>query len=388
MGAETSYTHPYMVDPYVTISDTPCDSQNDEGSCQMMKMQQINQTGFSGTWSMKFPECLTPAARSGHLTVHDKENNQVIIGYGIDQKNNFLNDFWILDLKTFLWTRINIDKQQVASKNGATGVLIDKKIFVFGGFRELVYESDFHIVDLDSLQITRPQFDIQPSGRVGHVFAYHNGKILLWGGYNGDWLNDLWILDIATMTWREINADIKGRTAAAFTTHSHYVYIFGASKTDALLRFDFDTETFEVLKSSGSSPTSTLGSASLIGVDNYLLLFGGNADKSKFSLLYCYHIERQTWFVFHIIPDGQSTNITDGKINKNGNFMVPRLSACSCIYHDRLRTVVVFLGAPLAEPPAFYTIEIGDALSYLHYQADLQEMLDMSIAISNEQNQN
>jgi hypothetical protein len=199
--------------------------------------------------------------------------------------------------------------------------------------------------------------------------------ILIWGGYNGSWLSDLWILDINTMEWHEVPTGIKGRISAASAVYEHFLYIFGASKADALIRYNWISEKFETVKTSGTAPAAELSQASMLSVDQYLLVFGGKLEQAKYCCIYGYDIRRQRWFIFHLEPDGETTTLVNGIVDRDGIFMFPRLWSASIVFRKVTREVVLFLGQPFLEPPNLGIVGIGPALAVLHLQSDLLDVL-------------
>lgn len=375
-GNESSNRDAFIAEPYITISDTSATRNHDgrpgQSNVAVFSVQRILTTGFSAIWTMHIPTTITPCPRNSHFMVNLPGDHHAIIGYGIDKNNQCLNDIWALDTEKKEWRQLKIDTSAVAPRNGAGAVLCGRAIAIFGGFSELQYVSDFHVIHLDSMTISRPTFTNEgPRGRIGHVMAEYQGRIMIWGGYNGDWLSDLWILDTSTLTWREIETPIKGRTSATFATHGNKVYIYGAAKVDPLIQFDWETETLSIVQTTGSNPPPEISQASMVAVDRYLLLFGGKLDNHKFGLMYGYDTDRKWWFVFHVVPDGNSTSISDGIVDRNGFFLVPRISSASIVYRRKTRDVMLFLGAPLLEPPNLGIVELGHALAILNHQSDM-----------------
>ena len=70
-----------------------------------------------------------------------------------------------------------------------------------------------------------------------------------------------------------------------------------------------------------------------------------------------------------------TATISDGIIDRNGAFMVPRIWSASVCYRSQKRMVVLFLGAPFLEPPNLGIVDIGEALSILHHQNDMVDIL-------------
>lgn len=381
MGNESSNAKPFQAEPYILIE--PHDNDNDmmaiptTTSNTFSHSEKIYTMGFNAKWSMFLPNSITPRPRTSHFMVYLPDKNIAVVGYGIDGKDILLNDLWALDLNQMKWKSLDFDNQSIVPRNGTTAVLVGSKIYLFGGFSGNAYLADLHTIDLSNFKVEHINLPDQnkPSGRIGHVMAENNGQILIWGGYNGDWLSDLWIFNVATNQWREIPTDVKGRTSAAYASHGDFLYIFGAAATDSLLRFSWKSEKMELIKSTGSPPPSELSAASMIAVDRFLLLFGGKLEKKKYGLMYGFDTVKSRWFIFHVIPDGVSTVLVDGMIDKNGRFMVPRIWSASIVYRKNKRDVVLFLGAPLLEPPNLCVVQLGDALSILHVENDLLDTL-------------
>jgi hypothetical protein len=236
--------------------------------------------------------------------------------------------------------------------------------------------ADFHIICLDDFSVEVPTFQTaSPAGRVGHVMSTWKNLILIWGGYNGSWLSDLWILDINTMEWHEVPTFIKGRISAASAVHGDFLYIFGAAKADPLIRYHWPSERFETVKTSGTGPAAELSQSSMIALDQYLLLFGGKLEQTAHCCVYGYDIRRQRWFIFHTDPDGETTSLADGVVDRDGVFMFPRLWSASVVFKKATREIVLFLGQPFLEPPNLGIVAIGPALAVLHLQSDLLDVL-------------
>ncbi|OHT11675.1 Kelch motif family protein [Tritrichomonas foetus] len=380
MGADESVSHPFMSDPYVTLVSPQSGTLYDDANAyrcmppRVSQVQQILQTGFHAVWSMDLPKSISPSPRMGHFTLFDREKNVAVIGYGLDYHDNPLNDLWRLDLSTSTWSQYKING--LTPRNGSVAVFIQRKLFIFGGYYDNRYIADFHVIDLDSLTVVRPNvIGDSPSPRIGHVMDVYDNKIIVWGGYNGDWLSDLWIYEVDQQRWRSVESEVKGRTAASFTNVGSSLYIFGAAKVDGLIQFNWETEKIEIIHSSGIHPCSEISAAAMTSCGKYLFLIGGKLDQKKYSLLYAFDTEKRSWFIFHIIPDGVTTNVSDGYIDKNGWFMVPRTSQASLVYCEKSRCLKMFLGNPTIDPPMIYTLEMGEALAILNQGNDVLCML-------------
>jgi hypothetical protein len=378
MGAGTNPSrHAFAAEPYIVISDSDGVKSSDWDPFELPGVRaNLLNTAFFATWSMFLPDSITPRPRTSQWSIHLADEHRVLMGYGIDASEVLTDDVWSLDLAAMKWSRVPINLFTVPPRNGTVAVHIGRMIYLFGGFSGRSYLADFHAIDMQTLEVQRPTFSgPSPPGRVGHVMAEHQDQILIWGGYNGEWLSDLWILDVQRMVWHEVKTTIRGRTSAAFAKHGNSLYIFGACKSEALLRFHWPSERLEVVRAIGLSPPPELSHASMIAVDQFLLVFGGKVDRPKYCLMYGFDTRKHRWFIFHVRPDSVTTTATDGLIDKNGLFMVPRIWSASILYRKQAREVVLFLGEPFLEPPHVSIVSLGDALAFLHLQSDLFEFM-------------
>lgn len=376
--SESTCTTPFVSDPYMTLPD--------EGSSlvqtgqllsqKAFRTQQVVSMGFQATWSMLGPNSVCPESRSGHFTAYNPISEIAYIGYGIDVKDTVHNDLWTLDLKTRIWTKLNLTgNTKISPRTGSAAVLVGHHIYIFGGFTNMSYHADFHAIDLKTLTIHRHPDTGGPAPRIGHVMAHHDSRIMIWGGYNGNWLSDLWIYDIDRGTWREVATEYKGRTATAFCSHGNSCYIFGCAKVDGLLRFDWETETLSAIQSIGTLPHSETPSAELVGFDQYLFLTGGKSNEN-YGFCYVFDTVRQLWFLLNVYPDDDTTSICDGTIDSSGYFKLPRTAQSSIVYRNSDRSVNAFLGTPFVEPPLVSYFAVGEALAVLHHQTDMLSLLD------------
>ena len=190
--------------------------------------RQILETSFITRFSVSYSNTIPPKSRSNHLTVYFPEHDVSVIGYGMNDNNEIFNDIWSINFTTQVWTKLPIDTSSVTPRSGSTAVAVGTNVYVFGGLYNSQYYSDLHIIDLQSKRIICPTLSnqsSQPPGRIGHAMGYADGKIVIWGGFNGSFLKDLWIYEISTSKWTKMPCDAQGRADAAFTTCNNNLYI-------------------------------------------------------------------------------------------------------------------------------------------------------------------
>ena len=374
MGTVESKSTTFSSDPYVIVKENEKLPENDENWFSN-SVNKIRDFGYKGIWTMLNPSCLMPIPRSGHFTCYISEINKVFIGYGKDSRNNFLADIWCVNLLDLKFNRFLIPGNSLSPRSGSTSIYYNNQIWIFGGLNNSEYYSDLHIIDIISKTIFRPIFNGKnPPGRIGHVMTIYNENIYIWGGFNGEWLDDMWVLNLKTMEWKEIFTEIRGRISTSSCIFQDQLFIFGSSKSNGLILFNFKNQNFQIPKTIGIEPPSNIISSNLLLISDYLFLIGGT-QKQTHSLVYTYDIHLKRWFIFPIIPDCISVNYSDGLINQNGFFMTPTIYQSSIFYYQNQRKIYIFLGNPYVDPPSIYTIYIGDSLSVVHLQSDMLNIL-------------
>ena len=121
--------------------------------------------------------------------------------------NCWLNDLWKFDIETNRWTCLQESSDpEPASMEDAMG----------GAGRAGSFMQ---------------QRRVAPSRRFGYVSVVHEGKFVLFGGFDGTrWLNDMYVFDFATNTWTEVEArgDLPSvRSCPAWAKDDRYVYVLG-----------------------------------------------------------------------------------------------------------------------------------------------------------------
>jgi hypothetical protein len=235
-----------------------------------------------------------------------------------------------------------------------------------------------HAIDIHNNSITRiiPQSP-EPCPRIGHVFSIDKDSrtAILWGGCQTQGLNDLWTFDFEKLIWTNLVSDVQGRSYSAFTASGPSLYVVGSCKNDVILKYEPEKDEMTMLNPLGNPPPLDMKGAMITRVDRFLFFIGGILESAKYSMVRAYDTVLNWWFVFLIEPDGVTTTLADGNVDKLGIFSVPRLSESSMVYREKQRELGLFLGSPSLDPPPISTIAIGSALAVLHLQLDMREIL-------------
>jgi hypothetical protein len=311
--------------------------------------------------------------------VYVPDINSAIIGYGIDQQDQVLNDLWQLDLNRLTWSQLPFNCSQISPRTGTAAVLHHNQIYLFGGFSGSEYLADLHVINLVDLSVSRPDVaGAGPSPRIGHIMATWGDQILVWAGYDGDWLADLWILDLREKCWISVPTRYGGRTSAAGAVHGDNLFIFGSTKTEPMLKYHWPTREMKAVRTSGVQPPSELFQHCMVAVDQYLIIAGGKDGDEAFNAIYGFDVFAHKWFVYPVLPDGVTTSMRVGAVDEDGNYLQPRFYSHSMVYRRDYRDLVLFLGAPMMEPPMFGIVQFGASLGVMHAQADILDQLDVA----------
>ncbi|OHT17398.1 Kelch motif family protein [Tritrichomonas foetus] len=348
---------------------------------------------FSGIWSIDRTIGESPKARMNHFTItssiqtpgvssssshagKDEKVDYAYIGCGIDKDGNLLNDLWKFDLKSYEWEKILTHGDSFSNRRGVSATLFLDYIVVFGGYNGKDYLNDIFTINIQNgyIQAIKTTGDT-PDPRCNAFLAIHNMKLFVWGGHSDDNKKptDLSILDLNTKEWTRKNLNIGGRTMIPLVQVNNFIFSYGGSKMESMIRIDLDNEKSELLQGRGSPPLADVVGASMIKVDDCLFYFGGQ-NKSNWTLMYAYCIKRNWWFVFFIRPDGETVTYKDGKFNKISLFLIPRLHSFSMTYSPYKREIVGFLGYPFHDPKSIFKVNVTEALSFCHLRDDMLQL--------------
>ncbi|KAH0787315.1 Kelch motif family protein [Histomonas meleagridis] len=383
MGSDVSSpTSTNFSDVYVPMSGIRLNNEKEKEnnptaqSLQRNRRSHIVKTFFSGVWSLEQTDSpIAPVSRTGQFQCYSEYKNSTIIGFGIDENGNNLNDVWFLHKGTRQWSNFVLSGIPISPRSGSRAVAIENILFVIGGVNGLNYYNDIYSINLDTglTQIIETIGAI-PTPRSSFVLSVFNNQIFLWGGYNGTWPSDLYILDLQTLTWEMLPNDVMGRSNSAYETVGNLVYIYGSSKTGGLLVINMSDRSIETLPTTGPEPSPTLLDATMVHFDTYLMFIGGKSATPT-TFLYAIDLTKMRWFVFHILPDGTSLSAVDGTINDLGMFMIPRTYSMSAFYDEQKREIVTFLGCPSAEQKNLFILGVGEALAALHLRSDMFDII-------------
>ncbi|OHT14071.1 Kelch motif family protein [Tritrichomonas foetus] len=385
------------VDRLLTISTLP-----NSNNLWNQSYSRIIETAFTGVWSNVIPKGTLPKARIGHFTVCSQNADKAYVGYGNSPSGEVLNDVWELDLDNLTWREIDVflknensDNPSIESNNGenkikgrigSSATMNESTIYVFGGTIGDQYITELHSIDINTGEIKFMNYSDEtsdsekPTARATPVFQYYDGRLILWGGFNGQFPTDLYSYDLQTQNWTRTDPKISGRAGIPWCLMNDQILCYGGTKGGEMLSIQPLDLTITVIPCTGILPPSENTGFQMVAADRYIFFFGGKANTSWTFLYACdaSRKEKMSWFVFDMKPDGETVKTEDGHISDLGLFMLPRLHSFSAAYSQTKKALVGFFGYPQLEPPPIHMISIGEAISVLNQQDDLVKALKVT----------
>jgi len=240
--------------------------------------------------------------RYDHTAVLDEENNEMIVfgGYFYEHGSGVtrMNDLWKYSLTNRTWNEIQATGDIPPPVNGHIAIYdpIDHRMLVFGGGKDGGILNSVYELDLDTYAWTLLSTSgTSPSARWSHAGIYDSQEhsMVIFGGRDlGSSLNDLWVLDLTTLTWQEITASgpsARMGTRATYIPDENKMIVFGGSNNlsmpwpnthfNDVWEFCFDTQTWTELHPTGDPPMERdLQSQYYDEVNNRLIIYGGIGD--------------------------------------------------------------------------------------------------------------
>ncbi len=199
----------------------------------------LNLTPGSGTWQQLLPSGIPPSPRHFCYDVYDPTRRSLIVFGGEDSAGvGDLNDVWKLELDSLAWHHI-IPSGTPPSPRMDGGAAYDEatnRMLVFGGRPGSGFTNEVWALDLEpgSEKWTRlSPGGNGPSARAGFAYAQGGQKLFVSCGWDGsNYYNDLYALDIHSLTWSLINPGgdaplARRNTTGAWDEVGSRFFIFG-----------------------------------------------------------------------------------------------------------------------------------------------------------------
>ena len=201
----------------------------------------INSSRLNDTWAYdyagntwtKLGTNSSPSARRDHAMAYDSQDGKTILFGGSDSSSN-LNDTWEYNYAGNTWTnRSPANSPQARSRHAMAYDSQNHKVILFGGYGSSRLLNDTWVYDYATNVWTNRSPANSPPGRVYHAMVYdsQNIKAILFGGGSNRLLNDTWVYDYADNAWTNrspANSPTGRRShAMAYDASSGKMILFG-----------------------------------------------------------------------------------------------------------------------------------------------------------------
>ena len=180
-----------------------------------------------------------PSKRESHSAVAIEGKMYV---FGGISNGNILNDLYSYDPSNKKWTNLSVPASGSApqARYGHTAVMIDDKMYVFGGFdTSYNYLGDLFVYDPQAggrwTNLSTPATAVKPDPRVYHASEVIDKKLYIFGGMTdaSNAANDLFSYDPSTQTWKNLSTPLVGTATGLASSYAavvnRHMYIFGGS---------------------------------------------------------------------------------------------------------------------------------------------------------------
>jgi len=199
----------------------------------------LNLTRDSETWQQLSPSGTPPSARHFCNYLYYAAGNSLIVFGGEDSAGvGDLNDVWKLELDSLVWHHIIPSGTPPSPRmdGGAAYDSANNQMLVFGGRPGSGFTNEvwaLHLAPGNEEWTRLSPGGNGPSARAGFAYAQGGQKLYVSCGWDGSsYFNDLYALDIPSMTWSRINPGgdaplARRNTTGAWDDVGSRFFIFG-----------------------------------------------------------------------------------------------------------------------------------------------------------------
>ena len=200
-------------------------------------------------WNRIMAEGYSPKPRDGHLSSLIYKKYMVIYA-GLDDKDKVINDICILDIEKKKWIECELEGNISQNKDGQSCCLVGDIMYLFGGQgpEDDEYSNDLVMlkINIDDNPKIKPKAtispveinnNIRPKERASHCCVAYKEQFLIITGGEGkkkEPLDDIWIFDLKTKCYTEINLvgneKIEARLCHSCIVYSDFIALYGGMK--------------------------------------------------------------------------------------------------------------------------------------------------------------
>ncbi|MHB1126948.1 MAG: RCC1 domain-containing protein [Bacillota bacterium] len=194
----------------------------------------------TGNWSRRSTG--GPAARYYHAMAAGSTGKIYVLGGYAPELGSYYRDLWEYDPVSNTWT------QKATPPLPGTGGIYNHtmtggdngKIYLWGGYiSDYGYNDSSKVYEYDiaSNQWTTITTSSGPGSRYSHIMEFVGGRLLVFGGYNGSYLNELWEFNLSTQSWTSRATGPGGRINHASAVLNGKMYVLGGYNGSTLNDF-------------------------------------------------------------------------------------------------------------------------------------------------------
>ncbi len=277
-----------------------------------------NADGSSGTpvWTQLSPAS-SPSVRDGMAYAYNATSNRMIVfgGYSFGP----FNDVWVLSNAdnssgTPTWTQLSPTGGPPGARYRAAGAYdaTNNVLIVTDGWSGCCYSDAWILSHADGTGGTPTWTQLSPTGtapspRFGHATVYDpaTNELILFGGYDGNYYNDTWVLSHAngtggTPAWTQLSPagtppPVRGYHTTVYDAATNRMVVFAGANSSSLLNDVWvldhangtgGTPTWSQLSPTGTAPTPRYVHTAVYNpANNRMVVFdgggvGGNIDET------------------------------------------------------------------------------------------------------------
>ena len=293
--------------------------------------------------------------------VHGKRELMMFGGESTSHETNvthFYNEMYVYSLDNDSWKKITSQNSPMPRSSAAVAAHPTGLALIHGGEfsspkqNTFYHYSDSWLFDCSTREWTKIEQKNGPSARSGHRMTIWKNFIILHGGFRDlgtstTYLNDLWVFDITTHKWKQIDFPTNHPIPDARSGHSFIPTAEGAilwggyTKVKAgkglqkgkilsdcwylKMKSDLSAIRWERRKKQGQQPSPRVG-CSMVYHKGRGVLFGGVYDFEEteeslrsvfYNDLFTYQIESNRWYSMSLRPRRKNNKIAISKSNRN-----------------------------------------------------------------------
>ncbi len=213
-----------------------------------------------------------------------------------DNSNVRTNDLWVFSFMTEKWKQYdNLDPEPLA-RNYHSSIVYESDMIVFGGYNGANMD-DLWVLNLSTFKWVDKTPTAKPTARRGHSAVLYDSKMYIFGGFITALSNELWALQLnqSVYEWSQITQNTvkpTGRQLHSAIIFSGKMFVFGGqpTSTDVLWKFELVTKIWTEVSVLEPKPTSRNMHTAVVA-NNKMIIFGGNDVSGILNQLWEYDLD-------------------------------------------------------------------------------------------------